>query len=330
MAKPRINIRKVLMAIVWSLAGVLLVVALVAAIRRTNGATCRGAEIRISGAKNHSFLAKSDIWNLIGSGGSKSFSGKPVASFDLRSMEDKLRRNSWVSQAELFFDQDRVLQVRIREREPIARIFTGGGNSAYLDTAGKYLPLAPGKPPVRLPVFTGMPEKINVRKPADSLLLAATREIANRLNADSFWMAQISQVNLAMGNTFEMVPLIGNHLILFGDGNNIEKKFNRLGVFYKEVLRKTGFDYYQFINVQFDRQVIGVKGSTISTSVDKKIAWGTFGDTSLLVNSNNKTLAVTASQRSQSDQKNSVIPSPVQTTNQQRPKAVMKKSIKHN
>ncbi|ULQ52634.1 cell division protein FtsQ/DivIB [Flavihumibacter fluvii] len=330
MAKPRIHIRKILMAIVWLLAGISLVVVLVAAIQKTNDANCTGANIKISGTNEYIFLDKGDVWKLIGATGSKSFKGKPVAGFDLRSMEEKLRKNSWVSKAELFFDQDKVLQIRIQEREPVARVFTAGGNSVYLDSAGKYLPLAPGKPPVKLPVFTGMPEKINSAKSADSTLLAAVKGIAHVLATDSFWMAQITQVNLNADKTFDMVPLIGNHIIQFGDGSDYTGKFQKLGVFYKEVLTQTGFDYYQAINVQFDRQVIGVKGSTISTSVDKKIVWGSFADTPLLVNSNNKTLAVTESPISQSDRKTSLNPSPVQTKVLRQPKAVMKKNNKHN
>ena len=114
------------MAIVWLLAGISLVVVLVAAIQKTNDANCTGANIKISGANEYIFLDKGDVWKLIGATGSKSFKGKPVAGFDLRSMEEKLRKNSWVSKADLFFDQDKVLQIRIQEREPVARVFTAG------------------------------------------------------------------------------------------------------------------------------------------------------------------------------------------------------------
>jgi cell division protein FtsQ len=283
MAKAGVHIRKVLRTILWLSAGILVVVVLVAAIRRSNEANCAGGAIKITGADKMVFLEKADVWQLIGVSSGKSLKGKAVAGFDLRMMEESIRKNSWVNTAELFFDQDKVLQVRITEREPIARIFTGTGNSFYIDSAGKYLPLSPGKPPVKLPVITGMPESIRVARSADSALLAAIKGITQVLNSDSFWMAQIVQVNRNNDNSFDMVPLIGEHIIQFGDGINCEKKFNRLALFYQKVLRKTGFDYYQAINVQFDKQVIGIKGPAISTSVDKKIVWGSFADTSLMV-----------------------------------------------
>ena len=51
----------------------------------------------------------------------------PVHSIDLAAMETELTKNRWIKKAELFFDNNNVLQVRITEREPIARIFTTSG-----------------------------------------------------------------------------------------------------------------------------------------------------------------------------------------------------------
>ena len=56
-----------------------------------------------------------------------------------------------------------------------------------------------------------------------------------------------------------MIPVVGNHIIEFGDGNDCEKKFHKLFVFYKEVLIQTGFDKYARVAVEFDGQVIGSK-----------------------------------------------------------------------
>jgi cell division protein FtsQ len=320
MKKKSINFRKLTIATLWLMASIGLLLVLIAAIKRTNVSTCKGVSIKISGAGKYLFLDKDDVWAILG-GGSRSFRGKPVDAVDLRLLEEKIRVNSWVKNAELFFDQDRVLQVRISEREPVARIFTGSGISYYMDSTGKYLPLAPGKPPVKLPVFTGMPEKLKPKLANDSSLLNQVKSISAALHADSFWMAQISQVALTPVGNFEMIPLIGNHTILFGDGNNSENKFRRLGIFYNRVLTKTGFDYYSSINVQFDKQVIGVRGTSISTSVDKKIVWRNFADTSL---------AVSTPSVSQSERKTDSNPTPVLINSERKPKAVMRKTLNTN
>ena len=94
---------------------------------------------------------------------------------------------------------------------------------------------------------------------ADSLLVRDIINISDYLVHDEFWMAQVSQVDIQADHTFEMIPVVGNHIIQFGDGTDYEKKFKRLLLFYQQVLSKTGMDVYQKLNVGFARQVIGVK-----------------------------------------------------------------------
>ena len=48
-------------------------------------------------------------------------------------MENLLEENVWVKDAQLYFDNKDVLHVKVKEREPIARIFTVGGKSFYVD-----------------------------------------------------------------------------------------------------------------------------------------------------------------------------------------------------
>ena len=56
-----------------------------------------------------------------------------------------------------------------------------------------------------------------------------------------------------------MIPVVGNHLVKLGNGENIDEKFQRLMVFYKQVLSKTGFDKYKVIDVQYKGQVVASK-----------------------------------------------------------------------
>jgi len=282
------HIRKIMITLFSLLLAAGVTVALAAAIRKSNASRCEKVDISIKGNERH-FLAKADIWSMMGSSGPKDFTGKPVTSIDLRSLENKLRNNSWVKSAELYIDKEGVLQVTVTEREPIARLFTSLGSSFYIDSEGKYLPLGLGKPAMRLPVFTGMPEKIMVSKAADSSLLAGIKAIGQVLQTDSLWNAQIMQVDMLPDRNFDMVPMVGNHIIHFGNGENVTEKFQRLAIFYKKVLAKTGFDYYKSISVQYAGQVIGEKDQPISTFVDKKLYITTAATAPLPVNSSSRT-----------------------------------------
>ena len=69
----------------------------------------------------------------------------------------------------------------------------------------------------------------------------------------------IAQIDITEENKFEMIPVIGNHLVKLGDGKDMDKKFINLKLFYKQVLGKSGFDIYNIVDVQFAGQVVGTK-----------------------------------------------------------------------
>ena len=72
-------------------------------------------------------------------------------------------------------------------------------------------------------------------------------------------MAQIDQCDINAQRSFELIPKVGDHLIIFGDGKNIQDRFRKLNIFYQQVLVKTGFNAYSDINIQFEGQVVATK-----------------------------------------------------------------------
>jgi cell division protein FtsQ len=261
------HIRKLLFIAGWSIVGVGVLVLLVAAIRTRKDKVCDGYEISLSGKGDQWFMNKKEVVDILTNHGAVALKGRALQKFDLRGMEDKLRRNVWIKDAELFFDNNEILQVKIDEREPIARLFTLSGNSFYIDSNCVKLPLSE-KISAKLPVFTGFPSDNNRLNRADSALLRQVKQVSVYIRQEPFWMAQITQVDITPERKFEMIPMVGNHLIEFGDGTDFDKKFARLLQFYKLVLSKTGMDRYERINVQYERQVIGVKKGGPLSKVD--------------------------------------------------------------
>jgi cell division protein FtsQ len=111
----------------------------------------------------------------------------------------------------------------------------------------------------KLPVFTGFPVMGKKLSNADSSLVRQVAQVGGYLLQDPFWMAQVAQVDILPTHRFEMIPVVGNHVIEFGDGADCNQKFNRLMIFYRQVLSKTGMDRYNRINVQYAGQIVAVK-----------------------------------------------------------------------
>lgn len=262
--KLKRHIRKMLLAGLWLIIGAGVLVLLVAAIRNRKDKVCAGYDISLAGGDGQWFMNKKEVVDILTDNGSYPLKGRSLKRFDLRSMEARLRKNVWIRDAELYFDNNEVLQVKIVEREPIARLFTSTGNSFYIDSTCTRLPLS-DKVSAKLPVFTNFPtDRLRVGK-ADSVLLEHIKQVSLFIGHDPFWMAQIAQTDILPDKRFEMIPMVGNHVIEFGDGTDFDKKFGRLLQFYRLVLSKTGMDVYERLNVQYDRQVIGIKkGNAVS------------------------------------------------------------------
>jgi cell division protein FtsQ len=176
-------------------------------------------------------------------------------------MEKLLETNIWVRDARVYFDNKDVLHVKLTQRQPMARVFTSGGRSFYLDESGQILHLV-DQLKLSLPVFTGFPERKQLSS-SDSLLVKDMISLASFLQEESFWDAQIGQVNLVSSGPkdweFELVPLIGSHLIRLGNAESMEQKFNRLYQFYRQVIPKAGWEKYKVVDIRFAGQVVAEK-----------------------------------------------------------------------
>ncbi|HEX7845992.1 MAG TPA: hypothetical protein VF476_09360, partial [Chitinophagaceae bacterium] len=243
----------------WVAIGSGMITLLAAAMRKQKNDRCSDYTISIKGDKNNLFVDEKDILKTLSTGTNGKIKGEAISKISLGKLEEKLEKSAWVKDAELYFDNKNVLHVIVTEREPVARVFNTAGKSFYVDKEDNRMPLS-DKLSANVPVFTGFPDrKTLLRK--DSALLKDIRTTAQFIMNDPFWLSQVAQIDINAEREFEMIPVVGNHSVRLGKAENMDKKFNRLFVFYKNVLSKAGFDKYKTIDVQYAGQVIGVKGN---------------------------------------------------------------------
>ena len=253
--KTRYSFKNILLTTLWIALGGATVFLLASGIKSKGTHQCKGVEINIHGVSNNFFVDKKDILNSIIASESANPVGKATGSFNLKKLESELVKNVWIKSAQLFFDNNEVLKVVVQEREPIARVFTTAGTTFYIDNELAMLPLS-DKFSARVPVFTNFPSDKKVLSKPDSSLLGDVKTISLALQKDSFNMAMIDQVDINVQRMFEMIPKIGNQLIVFGDATDVDAKLQRLKLFYKEIMVKAGWNNYSVINVQYKNQVV--------------------------------------------------------------------------
>lgn len=263
----RKTIRKILLVSMWLVIGSGMVILLAAAMRKEKSDRCSDYTITIKGDTENLFVSKEEVVKLISASTGGRIKGQSMSAFDLRKLEKMLEDNVWIRNAEMYFDNNEALHVTVTEREPLARVFTTAGKTFYLDSDQKQMPVT-DKVTAKLPVFTGFPAKKNLTA-ADSVLLLQVRDMAAFIQGNAFWKAQVAQIDISIEKDFEIVPVVGNHIVKLGKGDDIEKKFHRLFVFYREVLSKAGFDAYRTIDVQYAGQVVATKGTPTKGDIEQ-------------------------------------------------------------
>ena len=261
------KLTKILTVMVWILLGSGTIVLLVAAITKRNNEHCLKTNIDITGVQNNFFIDKNDVIEIMQKTNGGKLESMPIHKIDLAAMEKALQKDQWVKKAELFFDNNNVLQVRISEREPVARIFTSSGSSFYMDSSLKKLPLS-DKFSARLPVFTNFPTDVMVLTRKDSNLLGQIKILGEFIGENPFWMAQIEQVDINEAGTFVFIPKIGNQVIYFGSAEDYKEKFAKLLAFYKQIEAIAGWNKYSAIDLKYKGQVIGVKRGAEEIKMD--------------------------------------------------------------
>ena len=258
------NWKKTIVQVLWVLMGVGTIVLFGAAMIIKNHKACTDIKVEITGADEHLFIDEKDVKDLINE--HSNLENKKMNEVNLKAIETELEKTPWVKNAELFFDNNQILQVRIEERQPVGRVFTVEGSSFYIDSSGVRLPLS-DKLSARVPMFTNFPSDKAVMAASDSELLQGVVQMGKFITADSFWRAQIAQVYITPQGTFELTPTVGNQTIVFGDADDLDNKFNNLYTFYKKAWLQNGINTYSKLDVRFENQVVGVKrGAEISVA----------------------------------------------------------------
>ena len=263
--KKTINWKNIFWISCWILFSIGIIVLFGASIQQKNNKKCSAIKIEITGAEKHMFIDEKDVMDLLLANGP--IQGSFIYALPLRKMESSVEQNKWVKNAEMYFDNNQVLQIIIEERQPIARIFQTDGNSFYLDTASVLLPLS-NKLSARVPVFTGfIKESIT-----DTPLIQQMIDLAAFIGIDSFFSAQISQIDIRPDKKFEMVPLIGDHTIVFGDATDLANKFKKLRAFYQSAWLQNGMNTYETLDLQYKNQLVAIKKGTAKAVADSATA----------------------------------------------------------
>ena len=171
---------------------------------------------------------------------------QPMSTISPRKMEETLMKSPFIEKAECYKTLSGHVCIGIKQRIPVIRVMADNGDSYYLDDHGNIMPQAGYATDIL--IATGHISK----KYAQNTL----SKVANHIVGSSFWRNQAVQLNVLPNGTLEMVPRVGEHIVFLGSPTHIDNKLERLRKFYIYGLNKAGWNKYNYINMEFNNQII--------------------------------------------------------------------------
>lgn len=269
----KINWRRTTYIVLDSILAVYLLLAITAFNKpEDKGQLCEEVVINISDESTNGFLTSDEIKRILV--GKKLYpKNQPLKFINPRSIEELLKVTPFVNTAQCYKTEGGKVFIEITQRTPIIRIKSINGEDYYIDDKGGIMPNS--KYTSDLIIATGY-----ITKPFARTYITL---LIDHIMKSDFWRNQIEQINVLQDQSIEIVPRVGDHIVLIGKLPNhrnidrrskeveefITRKLERLEKFYKYGLSQVGWNRYKYINIEFDNQIICKRNSAYNDSQHK-------------------------------------------------------------
>lgn len=238
-----------------------LLVGAVLSMRQQKEQVVRGFDVKIDALEGDPFLNENEVRMLVESK-LDTIKGKKQKDINLREIEDLLDSQVVVKNADVYLGVNGMLAVDLSLKTMLIRVKPENTPGYYIDAEGKTMPWVKYYSP-RVLTVTGALDQYQIKAlPALSseqrtkLFNQDLYEFAQYVYKDDFWSKQLVQVDINSRGDAELITLIGDQKIIFGELKGAEKKLDKLSLFYNEVISKVGWKKYQEINLKFDNQIV--------------------------------------------------------------------------
>jgi cell division protein FtsQ len=251
--KWKLNIRKEI-KVAFALLGI---ASLIAFSERKQGTwICHNIEIELDNENENHFLDEADVLRLVNAGQS-TLIGTTMDRINLKKLENKLKYDRHILNAEIFGDLKGNLVVKVELRRPIARIVRDNAPDAYVAEDGTIMGVSE-KYTSRVVLLSGgfTNKLVDAGNMYDIEEGKQIMEMIDFVNDDRFWRSQVAQMNVDNSGDITIYPQITGQRVEFGKPEDIERKFGKLMIFYKEILPAKGWTKYERVNLKYEGQIV--------------------------------------------------------------------------
>jgi len=201
------------------------------------------------------FMTETEIANLIEKSG-ELIIGNRLSAININVLETKLSSSSSLANVQIFKKVESKgmsfkgkLVVSLDERTPVLR-FKNSTEDYYIDMERNKIPTS-SKYVERILIASGTI--------ADPEIQRNLLKMADFVNKDDFWRAQIEQVFVQANGELLLLPQVGDYLIEFGTPDDCAVKLRNLKAVYQQGFKNLGWNKYRTISVKYRNQVVCTK-----------------------------------------------------------------------
>jgi cell division protein FtsQ len=187
--------------------------------------------------------------------------GVQIDSINLTRIEEILDGKSAILKSQAFTTKDSILNVVVTQKKPIVR-FQKGTKGFYAVEDCSLFPLQSTYTSHVMVVDGYIPLKIEhgyLGKPDTEegcRWLKGIVGLVKYINASRTWQSKIVQITVQEDGDLVLIPREGHERFLFGQACEVEKKFEKMELYYKGIREEKGEDAYRTVDLRFEGQII--------------------------------------------------------------------------
>lgn len=238
----------------WALGAMVVLTTLAAVERQHRRQYCQDVQILIEGNPKDPYLTPDDLEDLLTQQGRYPVRRIRFDQLDFRQLERRVKRDTWVKRCQVSRDLAGNLVVAVALRRPLARLITPEKDRYLSDDGYLTYPSMHHTPRVVLLSGPYAQERVkHSKRRADEKDLIG---LLNLLEADPFWRAQITQLDVTATGEITLLPQVGDHRIEMGTAQDAAAKLRKLRLFYQRIIPARGWEAYRRVSVQFRNQIV--------------------------------------------------------------------------
>jgi cell division protein FtsQ len=217
---------------------------------------CHNVIVEMSNDHENYFMDEAEAMRLVAAM-QPGMIGTDMADLNLKEIENKLMTDSHIDDAQLYSDLKGNIVVSVRLKRPIARLVRSQGPDAYIAEDGTIMSTSDKYTSRVLLVSGGLCEKLATQAYVQDVEQGANLlEMIRYIHDDEFWRAQVAQLDVNASGEVRLLPQVTGQIVEFGKAEQVESKFSKLMIFYKEILPQRGWTRYKRVNLEFEGQII--------------------------------------------------------------------------